>query len=425
MGAIVILIYFLFPALILYLATRLSIINKIGIVVICYIFGLVLGNVNIIPESISDFQGTLMGATILLGIPLVLFSENVVKWARMARTTFVSLLLGVVSVVVLVFAGYFVFRERIPEIWKISGMMIGVYTGGTPNLAAIARGLNVDEDLYILTHTVELAVGALVLLFLITGAKPFFSLFMKPYRRDDRFNEKEAALTVSDFESYTGFFSRSNLPGLAKALGITLVIFGLSYGLSLLFEGDARDTAAILAVTTLGILASLVPGINRIKKSFQLGMYFIYMFCVIVASKADLRALFAPESFELMINIFFLFHPVTICIQSGRSCFQINIENDGQIRPASLQRPFSKFNNFFHPETTRITLVCTCARQPPVKDYTHTCLKGRRHLFRPKLCPGRHIQKQLRTRTHCGVVRIEKNLPNFLADNCRTRVAKS
>jgi len=305
MGAIVILIYFLFPALILYLATKLSIINKIGIVVICYLFGLILGNVNIIPESISDFQGTLMGATILLGIPLVLFSENVVKWARMARTTFVSLLLGVVSVVVLVFAGYFVFRERIPEIWKISGMMIGVYTGGTPNLAAIARGLNVDEDLYILTHTVELAVGALVLLFLITGAKPFFSLFMKPYRRDDRFNEKEAALTVSDFESYTGFFSRSNLPGLAKALGITLVIFGLSYGLSLLFEGDARDTAAILAVTTLGILASLVPGINRIKKSFQLGMYFIYMFCVMVASKADLRSLFAPESFELMINIFF------------------------------------------------------------------------------------------------------------------------
>ncbi|HER09614.1 MAG TPA: DUF819 family protein [Bacteroides sp.] len=305
MGALVILIYFLFPAFILYLATRLSIINKIGIVVICYIFGLIIGNIHMIPESISGLQGDLMGVTILLGIPLVLFSENVIKWARLARYTFLSLLLGVVSVVIFVIVGFFIFRERIPEIWKISGMMIGVYTGGTPNLAAIARGLNVNEELYILTHTVELAVGALVLLFLLTGAKPLFSLFMKPYQRDGQFNEKEAALKVSDFESYAGFFRRANLPGLLKALGITLVIFGAGYGLSLLFEGDAGDTAAILTVTTLGILASLVPGINRIKKSFQLGMYFIYMFCVIVASKADLRALFQPDSIELLLNIFF------------------------------------------------------------------------------------------------------------------------
>ena len=253
MGVVIILLYFLFPAFILFLANRLAIIHKIGIVVICYIFGLILGNVNIIPESISGIQGDLMGVTILLGIPLVLFSENVVKWARMARTTFISLLLGVVSVVIFVFVGFFIFRERIPEIWKISGMMIGVYTGGTPNLAAIARGLNVDEELYILTHTVELAVGALVLLFLITGAKPFFSLFMKPYHRDERFSEREAALTVSDFESYAGFFSRSSLPGLAKALGITLVIFALGYGITFLFEGDAKDTAAILTVTTLGL----------------------------------------------------------------------------------------------------------------------------------------------------------------------------
>ncbi len=145
--------------------------------VFCYGIGLVMGNIQIIPESISGIQGDLMGVTILLGIPLVLFSENVVKWAKMAKTTFISLLLGVVSVVVLVFVGYYIFRNSIPEIWKISGMMIGVYTGGTPNLAAIARGLAVDEELYILTHTAELVIGALILLFLITGAKPFFGKF--------------------------------------------------------------------------------------------------------------------------------------------------------------------------------------------------------------------------------------------------------
>jgi len=302
MGVIIILLYFLFPAIILFFSTRHSIINKIGIVVICYAGGLILGNINIIPGSISGFQSDLMGVTILLGIPLVLFSENVLKWAKMAKYTFVSLLLGVASVVILVFIGYFVFKEKIPEIWKVSGMMIGVYTGGTPNLAAIARGLGVEEDLYILTHTVELVIGAVILLFLITGAKPFFGLFLKPYKFNGNNNQPE--LDVSEFESYDGFFSRSGVPGLLKAFGVSVVIFGLGYGMTFLFEGDAKDTAAILTVTTLGILASLVPAINRIKRSFQLGMFFIYMFCVIVASKADLAALFQEENAQLLINMF-------------------------------------------------------------------------------------------------------------------------
>jgi uncharacterized membrane protein len=302
MGAIIIVAYFLIPAFLLFYSTRFSIINKIGIVVFSYGIGLVMGNIRIIPESLSGIQGDLMGVTIMLGIPLVLFSENVVKWAKMAKTTFVSLLLGVVSVVVLVFVGYFIFRDSIPEIWKISGMMIGVYTGGTPNLAAIARGLGVEEDLYILTHTAELVIGALILLFLITGAKPLFGKFLRPYKGGEGTNN-QPELDVSDFESYDGFFKRKNFIGILKAFGVALAIFAIGYSTTFLFEGDAKDTAAVLTVTTLGIGASLIPGINRIKSSFQLGMYFIYVFCVIVASKADLLALFSVENVNLMVNL--------------------------------------------------------------------------------------------------------------------------
>ena len=302
MGLIIIASYFLIPAFLLFYSTRMLIINKIGIVVFCYGIGLVMGNISIIPESISGLQSDLMGVTILLGIPLVLFSENVVKWIKMAKTTFISLLLGVVSVVVLVFVGYFIFRDKIPEIWKISGMMIGVYTGGTPNLAAIARGLGVDEELYILTHTAELVIGALVLLFLITGAQPLFGKFLRPYKKSAA-DEIQPDLDVSDFESYEGFFKRANFLGILKAFGVAVTIFGIGYGMTYLFDGDAKDTAAVLTVTTLGIGASLIPGINRIKSSFQLGMYFIYVFCIIVASKADLLALFNVENVNLMVHL--------------------------------------------------------------------------------------------------------------------------
>jgi len=305
MGFAIILFYFVFPALILFLSTKLSIVNKIGTVVICYAAGLLIGVLDIIPESIAGTQELLMGFSILVGIPLVLFSENVLKWVKMAKYTFISLLLGVVSVVVLVIVGYFIFREKLPEIAKVSGMMIGVYTGGTANMAAIARGLGVDDELFILTNTVEIAVGALILFFLITGAKPLFGLFMRPYESGKNKDiDNQSDMDISSFESYEGFFSRSGFPDILKAFGIALVIFAVGYGMSFLFKGDIRQTVPVLAVTTLGILASLIPGVNSIKKSFQLGMYWIYMFCLIIASKADLLSLFNPDSVGLLVNMF-------------------------------------------------------------------------------------------------------------------------
>jgi uncharacterized membrane protein len=68
-------------------------------------------------------------------------------------------------------------------------------------------------------------------------------------------------------------------------------------------EGNARDAVPILTVTTLGIFASLIPRVNKIRKSFQLGMYFIYVLCVIVASMADVAAMFQEENMRIFVNI--------------------------------------------------------------------------------------------------------------------------
>ncbi len=303
MSIVIILFYFFFPALLLYLGTKYSFINKIGVVVFCYVGGLIIGNVNIVPTEMSDLQGNIMGGSILLGIPLVLFSENILKWAKMAKYTFISLLLGIVSVVVMVFLGYFLLKDHIPEAWKVAGCLIGVYTGGTPNLAAIAQSLNLNEDIYILTHTVDLVIGAIVLLFFLTGAQKLFLTYLKPYKSTGDYDEIEGEAMISEFESYSGFFKKTTIGGLLKAMGLAVIVFVAGFGVSMLFEGDARDTAAILSVTTAGILLSLVPAVNKNTKSFQLGMYFIYVFCVIVASKANLREIFNPESAELLMYI--------------------------------------------------------------------------------------------------------------------------
>jgi len=290
---LLVLFYFLFPVLVIYLGSRFTLIKKIGSIVICYAVGLLIGNLNILPENIYGLQDMLTSITIPLALPFLLFSENVRRVIKMARTTFLSLILGLVSVIIMVIAGHLIFEDIIPECWKISGMLVGVYSGGTPNLAAISEMLGVNEETYILTHTSDLVIGAVLLLFLLSVGHRFFLSFMKPYRPVSPDEEDEETLKIlvkqeEDFESYEGILRKDTYIPLLKALGLAVLIFAIGGGLSFLFSSNYQAVVAILTITTLGIAASLVPKINAIQKTFPAGMYFILVFSVVVASMADL-----------------------------------------------------------------------------------------------------------------------------------------
>ena len=301
---LLILFYFLFPAFVIYLGSKSSLIRKIGSIVICYVAGLLLGNINILPEDVFGLQDIITSITIPLAIPLLLFSENIRKWVKMARTTFFSLLLGLLSVFIMIIIGHAIFKDIIPDAWKISGMLVGVYSGGTPNLAAISEMLDVKEEIYILTHTSDLVIGAFLLLFLISLGHRFFLSFLKPYKHiEDEEERLSNNKDVAEFESYEGIFSKEIFYPLLKAFGLTIVIFGIGGGLSFLFSSNYQAVVAILTITTFGIAASLVPQINRIKKTFPAGMYFILVFSVVVASMADLSEMIGNGHSIVLLSI--------------------------------------------------------------------------------------------------------------------------
>jgi len=297
--------YLLFPVLVIWLGHNYSIIRKIASIVICYIAGLVVGNIGILPDGLESMHDILTSLTVPLAIPLLLFSEDIRKWIKMARQTFISLLLGILSVTIMVVIGYFIFRSNITDCWKISGMLIGVYTGGTPNLAAIATMLDVSDETYILTNTADLIIGAVVLLFLLTYAQRFFLLFMRPFKSPDGVEfRNHTDEMVNEFESYEGFFTKPVFRSLLKGFGLTILIFAVGGGLSFLFPKNNQTVVAILVITTLGLVASTFPNINKIKKTFQLGMYFILVFSLVVSSMADLSQMFNSENTTFLFSIF-------------------------------------------------------------------------------------------------------------------------
>ena len=286
---LLVLFYLLFPIFILYVCHRIPFINKVGGIVIAYVVGFIIGNAGVLP-LIEGHDGTLELLTTLtvpLAIPLMLFSMDIRKWKQMAGKTILSMLFALIAVSVTVFAGFFIFRNHgITSLHHVAGMMIGLYTGSTPNLASIQLALGADEANYMIIVTYDLVIGAFHLLFVMTIARKFFGLILPKYKYIDPGAASE--VNALNDEPYWGLHRKEERLPLMKAFGASVLIFGVGGAASLVVPESSQLAVVILIITTLGILASLIPAIHRIKKSFELGMYLIMIFCMVIASRADL-----------------------------------------------------------------------------------------------------------------------------------------
>lgn len=329
--------YFLFPIFIIYLIQKSSFLKKVGAVVLAYGFGIVLGNAGIFPRAseafreilkndtflpiadvkllynegvisasdvtanqIANVQNSIFSAVILLAIPLLLFSLDFRKWLKLSKEALFSLLLAIVSLLASIFIGFYIYKDSIDESWKVTGLLIGLYTGGTPNLAAIGTALDINANTFILTHTYDMVIGAVCLLFLMTVAQRIFNRFLPSFEtKHARLSAEVEIEHNEDIDSFDNILSKYGLIEVFKAFFFSSIIVAIGGGLSLLVPESAQMVTVILSITTLGILFSSWDVVNKIENSFQLGMYFIIVFSLVLASMGDLRNMFHIEYVHL------------------------------------------------------------------------------------------------------------------------------
>ncbi|MBS0010117.1 MAG: DUF819 family protein [Bacteroidales bacterium] len=290
MTAIGLVLFYIFaPLLILRFCHRYRFLNKIGGIVVAYVVGFVIGNIGVLP-MIGGYDETLemlTTVTVPIAIPLLLFSMDIRKWRKIAGKTMLSMIFALIAVSLTVVAGFFIFRNQgIRGLPDVSGMMVGLYTGSTPNLASIQLALGADEANYMIIVTYDLLIGAFHLLFVMTVAQRLFLTFLPPYKFIDAVAANTEGLDGED--PYWGLLKKELRKDLVKAFLISVLIFGIGGAASLVVPESSKLAVVILIITTLGIVASLIPSIHKIKKSFELGMYLIMVFCMVIASRADL-----------------------------------------------------------------------------------------------------------------------------------------
>ena len=298
---LMVLFFLTVPAGVLWLCRRVPVLGKIGPVLILYLIGILVGNL-FHPPGMAQIQDLLSSAMVPLAIPLMLFA---CKFRRSeTRSQLLALLTGLLAVTVAVVSGYFLFGKRMEDGAQVGGLLTGVYTGGTINMASLKVMLGVPEETFILLNSFDMAVSFLYLTFLLAIGIRLFRRWL-PVETGGPDSTPEESTTQE--RPYRALLTREGRRDAAILLGIDALIIGVSAGLGLLAGDNAFMTVLILCLTTLGIAASFwKPVKSRGQQGYDIGMYFIYVFSVVVASMADFRTLSIGGSLLMFVYLTFV-----------------------------------------------------------------------------------------------------------------------
>lgn len=255
-------------------------------IIACYLVGIVVSNLRIW-EVDGDLMETVAGASMLIGLPLLLFAVRIRESLQYAGKMLFAF--GLVCLAGLVCTGVvgYLMTGQLPESWKIAGMLVGLYTGGTPNVQAIGLALDAPSEYLVLVQAADVLLGGSYLLGLVTFLPAVYAKFFRTTEDEDQ----EELTSLTDQVPF-----KKQLPQLGVGLVVTAVSVGLTY---LLTGGLSNLTVLILVLTTFSLLVSTSPIPERIGNSYPLGEYFILIFCVALGLLADFRAL-AADGMDLL-----------------------------------------------------------------------------------------------------------------------------
>lgn len=262
-------------------------------VVLCYGVGILLSNFPIMPLN-DQLSTSLSEYSIIIAIPLLLYGTRLKEWLGHARSTLLSFGLCVISGLIATTLAAFYFRNQIEGTPLLAGMLTGIYTGGTPNMQAIGLALGASQELIILVNAADVFWGGIYLLFLTSIGPKIFGMIL-PH------SESKVVAEKKEDDQSRSANSPINYVDAAKGIGLSLIIVGLSAGTCLLFFGSLSKVSFImLMLTSLSIIASFSPIVQRLESSFETGEYFLLIFCVALGMLADFSQI-ADKGWDIML----------------------------------------------------------------------------------------------------------------------------
>lgn len=286
------LLFCLIPAGVIWLCRRFPVLDNIGPIMILYAIGMVIGNLPFMPQEMATLQDMIPNIMVPLAIPMMLFGCT---FSRSEAKLQVKILVsGFLSVALAVAGGYLLFGHHLAEGTAVGGIISGMYTGGTLNAAALQTIFGVESQTFVLINSYDIIISFLYFVFLFSvGIRMFRRLYgehQKSFSDADR-AEVEHQIENTKLNPYSGLMTKEGLKQLGYILLVTIAVVAVSAGIALLMPEGWFMVVFILLLTTLGICCSFIGAVRRLERSYDIGMYLIYIFSLVIATMADFSSL--------------------------------------------------------------------------------------------------------------------------------------
>ena len=263
------------PLLLVFLKTRIKIIRVVSPVLIAYVLGVVFSLIDFNTELSVQIKENVTFVSALLALPLLIISNNINDIFKQLGKSLLVGFLGFISLTVVILLSYYLFQDEINELWKISGILFGLYTGGTPNMVAIQTALKLDTNIFLTLTISDMAITALFLLFAI--------VLMKVLNKNNDIH----------VEAKTDLSKKCNNHkyNYLVITAITIGIVGVSYVISNFLFSDNLTVAIIILITSFSIIIPFVVKSYNKDSAYNLGNVFIVIFSFGVSSMMDISTL--------------------------------------------------------------------------------------------------------------------------------------
>lgn len=266
------------PLLLIGLERRSRVVRAVGPVVLCYIAGIAAAALGAPIDG--GAAESLAGAAIALALPLLLFRADVRGWLTHAPRAVLGYALAALAACVWGLIAGRLFADAVPDAPAVAGMFVGTYTGSTPNMAAVARALDVPTGRFVLINAADLIVGATWLAALLGFGARIARGFLPPWQAAEDPPPPPPAPAGRLWLA------------VGPLLAAGCVAFGL--GLARLLPAHA-DAATLLGLSAAATALSFVPAVRALPGTDAVGRYGMLVFCAAAGSLTDLAAVVGEQ----------------------------------------------------------------------------------------------------------------------------------
>lgn len=279
---------------------RFKFFKAIGPALFIIVLGILLVNLKIVPGA-HELYGTIQIYCVPISISLYLLNVDLKAMAKLSRQPLMAIASAVFSVSLVAILFGTLFGSRLEEGWKVAGMFVGTYTGGSTNLTAIATGLNASSQTIAAANAADYVIGmpTLILMFAAPAILKKSKAFQKfwPYHCTEE--ELEGDGTHKELMSAEEW----SIKEIAILLALATFIVAVSSEISALLGEEFASAGRILLISTLSIVVAQIPAVRKLRGNLNLGLFFGMMFLAVIGFAVDIRG-FLGSAFTITLFCF-------------------------------------------------------------------------------------------------------------------------